>query len=154
MKRCTLAVALSMTLLAFGATPSFADNDSGLYLGLGVGQFNVKIDDVSDVTTTVENFDSDDTTYKAFAVWRFMPYFAVELFAKVGYYFYDVKINGQSLVDVDDSKEDLAYGAGVGITFFEHLHAQLEYEYIDISDVGNANVKTSDALWLSGAWRF
>lgn len=189
MKRCTLAVAL----LAFGATPSFADNDSGLYLGLGVGQFNVKIDDVSDVTTTVENFDSDDTTYKAFVGWRFMPYLAVELayldlgkpedtienvkveteisgiapyvigtlplgpvelFAKVGYYFYDVKVNGQSLVSVDDSNEDLLYGAGVGITLFEHLHARLEYEVIDISDVGNSNVADSDALWLSGAWRF
>ena len=181
-------LALATALLAFGATPAFADNETGLYLGAGVGQFNVEIDDVSDVTSTVEGFDSDDTSFKVFGGWRFAPFFAVELayidlgapedtiggtrieteingfapylvgtlplgpielFAMVGYYFYDIEVNAQDLGSLDDSNEDLAYGAGLGITLFEHLNARLAYEIIDVSEVDDAN-----ALWLTGAWRF
>ena len=50
---------------------------------------------------------------------------------------------------MSDSGEDLVYGVGIGLTFFEHLHARLEYEIIDVSEVDDAN-----AIWLSGAWRF
>lgn len=184
MRRSILAAAL----FALGVVPAFADNESGLYLGVGIGQFNVEIDDVDTADDIEEAFDSDDTVWKAFAGWRFMPFIGVELayidlgrpedtvedvrveteisgiapyvvgtlpvgpvefFAKVGYYFYDVKINGQDIVSVDDSGEDLVYGAGVGLTLFEHLHARLEYEIIDVSEVDDAN-----AIWLSGAWRF
>jgi outer membrane immunogenic protein len=194
-KHLTLAAAL----FAIGVTPAFADNERGLYLGAGVGLFNIEIDDLRDVAATSEGFDSDDTVYKVFAGWRFAPFIAVELdyldlgapedriqpcrlspeyqctpinveaeisgvapyligtlplgrlelFAKVGYYFYDIEINAESLGSLDDSNEDLVYGAGLGITLFEHLHARLEYEIIDISEVDDAN-----AAWLSGAWRF
>jgi hypothetical protein len=78
-----------------------------------------------------------------------VPLGPIEGFARVGYYFYDVEISGQDLGSVDDSGEDLVYGAGVGLTLFEHLHARLEYEIIDVSEVDDAN-----AIWLSGAWRF
>ena len=184
MKRSAVAAAL----LILGVTPVFAENDSGLYLGAGVGRFNVKIDNVRDVGTTVQSFDGDDTTFKVFAGWRFSKYIGVELaymdlgapsdsvndlrveakingvapyvigtlplgpvelFAKAGYYFYDIKINAESIRSLDDSRQDFAYGAGVGITLFEHLHTRLEYEVIDISDL-----KDSNALWLSAAWRF
>jgi outer membrane immunogenic protein len=183
-KHLTLAAAL----FAIGVTPAFADNERGLYLGAGVGLFNIELDDVSDVTAAVEGFDADDTVYKVFAGWRFAPFIAVELdyldlgapedqiqqinveaeisgvapyligtlplgplelFAKVGYYFYDIEINAENLGSLDDSNEDLVYGAGLGITLFEHLHARLEYEIIDVSEVDDAN-----AAWLSGAWRF
>jgi opacity protein-like surface antigen len=181
-------LALATALLAFGATPAFADNERGLYLGAGVGQFNVEIDNLDDAGDTVANFDSDDTSFKVFGGWRFAPFFAVELdyidlgapedtiggtkieteisgvapylvgtlplgpielFARVGYYFYDIEVNAQNIGSLDDSDEDLAYGAGLGITLFEHLNVRLEYEIIDVSAVDDAN-----ALWLSGAWRF
>lgn len=184
MRRSTLVAAL----FALGVTPAFADNESGLYLGAGVGQFNVEIDDIDSTDELEEQFDSDDTVYKLFAGWRFMPYFAIELdyidlgkpedtvedqrvkteisgiapyligtlpvgpvefFAKVGYYFYDIEIQGLDVASLDDSNEDLAYGGGIGLTLFEHLHARLEYEIIDVSELD-----TSDAIWLSGAWRF
>jgi len=183
MRRYLLATALVAL-----STPSFAENDSGFYVGLGAGQFNVEIDDVDTANGIQEAFDSDDTVYKLFAGWRFNPFIGVEvdyvdlggpedtvantkikaevsgiapyvigtiplgpieLFAKVGYYFYDVEISGQNVVSVDDSGEDLVYGAGGGLTLFEHLHARLEYEIIDVSEVDDANV-----IWLSGAWRF
>ena len=176
-------------LFALGAAPVVAaDNESGLYVGAGAGRFNVEIDDVEDVTDTIGSFDADDTTFKAFAGWRFNPYLGVELdyidlgnpedvidgrrvsadvngfapylvgtlpigpvelFAKAGYLFYDVKVDVDDLDIQDDSNEDLVYGAGIGVTMFEHLHARLEYEVIDIGDVDDAN-----ALWVSAAWRF
>jgi OOP family OmpA-OmpF porin len=182
----TMAVAI-----ALGGMSSLTladDNDSGFYAGAGVGQFNVKIDGVRDVTDTVGDFDADDTTFKAFAGYRFNPYVGVELdyidlgnpedtidgrrvnadingvapylvgtlpvgpvelFAKAGYLFYDVQVDIDDLTVQDDSQEDFVYGGGIGLTLFDHLHARLEYEVIDIDDVDDAN-----ALWLSAAWRF
>lgn len=83
-----------------------------------------------------------------------LPLGPVELFAKAGYYFYDVKLR----VDLDapgpdlrskSSRDDFIYGGGIGFTFAEHLHVRAEYEVIDLKNASN-----SDALWLSAAWRF
>lgn len=83
-----------------------------------------------------------------------LPLGPVELFAKIGYYYYDSEVR----VDFDDpgpriksshDRNDLIYGGGVGVTFFEHLHVRGEYEVIEIE-----NASHSDALWLSAAWRF
>ena len=188
MKRTAIPATAAALLLAGASAPALAQNDGGFYLGAGVGRFNVEIDNPGDVTDTVGSFDADDTTFKAFAGWRFNPYLAVELdyidlgnpedvidgrrvnadvngfapylvgtvplgpvelFAKAGYLFYDVKIDVDELDVTDDSNEDFVYGGGVGVTLFEHLHARLEYEIIDIGEVDDAN-----ALWLSAAWRF
>ena len=78
-----------------------------------------------------------------------LPVGPVELFAKAGYLFYDVKVDVDDLDIEDDSNEDFVYGAGIGVTMFEHLHARLEYEVIDLGEVDDAN-----ALWVSAAWRF
>jgi OOP family OmpA-OmpF porin len=177
-------------LLLASSVAALADNEKGLYAGAGVGQFNVKIDDVDDAVNTVSEFDSDDTSFRIFGGWRFSPYIAVdlayidfggpdedvngqnvkadidgfapavygtlplgpiELFAKVGYLFYDlnVEIGGEEIADVSGSDEDLIYGGGIGITLFERLNARLEYEIIDVSEVDDSN-----AIWLTGAWRF
>ena len=84
-----------------------------------------------------------------------LPLGPVELFAKIGYYFYDVDLR----IDIDDplapdfdsskSTQDLLYGGGIGATVFQHLNVRLEYERIR-SDV----IDDADALWLSGSWRF
>lgn len=197
MKRGLLAATM-LTLAGAGSAAYSADNDSGFYVGGGVGQFNVKIDDIDDTNNAIERLDDDDTAWKAFAGYRFNPYISleaayidfgnpngkasasgssgdyqvdlsgfapyvigtlplgpVELFGKVGYYFYDVDLRA----DIDEplspdfksssSDEDLLYGVGVGMTFLDHLHARLEYEKID-SDV----IDDADAIWASGAWRF
>jgi len=174
------------------------ENERGFYVGGGVGQFNVQIDDISDTDNAIERLDDDDSAWKLFGGYRFNPHISVELayidfgapsdratangssgdysvelsglapyiigtmplgpvelFAKAGYYFYDVKIDadlddlGGNVIDSDDSGEDFLYGFGVGMTFFEHLNARLEYEKIDADRIDDA-----DALWLSGAWRF
>jgi OOP family OmpA-OmpF porin len=183
-----LTTTLAAAFLACGMTVAHADNERGLYLGAGVGQFNIEVDDIDTTDELQEAFDGDDTVFKVFGGYRFNPFIGVELdyidlggpedtvenvkvkaeingfapyligtlpigpiegFVRVGYYFYDVEINGENLGSVDDSGEDLVYGAGIGLTLFEHLHARLEYEIIDVSEVDDAN-----AIWLSGAWRF
>jgi opacity protein-like surface antigen len=82
-----------------------------------------------------------------------LPLGIFEVYGKVGYYFYDVEATvsapGFGSESIDDSDEDLVYGVGVGVVLFEHLNARLEYERIDVSDTD-----TSDAFWLTGAWRF
>ncbi len=188
-----LIAALTASVLA--TAPAFADNDRGAYIGVGVGQFNIKSDlDLGETPgESVERFDSDDTSLKLFGGWRFNRYLALELayidlgsledriaglpvdlsiegfapyvvgtlplgifelFAKVGYFFYDAEAgvggsnSGLPRVSDSDSDEDLVYAFGVGITLFDHLNARLEYELFDTDD------DDSDAIWLSGAWRF
>jgi opacity protein-like surface antigen len=194
-------VIATATLLALSGMWSAAhaqENDRGFYVGAGVGQFNVKIDDIDDTDDAIERLDDDDASYKLFAGYRFNPYLSleaayidfgevndefrgsgssgdyrlkvsgfapyvigtlplgpVELFAKAGYYFYDVDVRadlddiGGDVFSSSSSEEDFLYGAGVGMTFFDHLNARLEYEKIDSDAVDDA-----DALWLSAAWRF
>ena len=75
-----------------------------------------------------------------------------EVFAKAGYYWYDVESRVSSpLGSASDSTSDEAFTwtAGVGLNVFERLNFRLEYEQFDIDDVDDSN-----ALWLTGAWRF
>lgn len=193
-----VAGACAGSLACSSAFAQGVENDEGFYIGGGIGQFNVQIDDLDESDEAIETLDDDDNAWKAFVGWRMNPFFAlelayidfgrpsdrfetggtsgdftvdlsgfapyligtipvgpVELFGKVGYYFYDIDLE----VDIDDptfpdvdggaSDEDLLYGFGVGMTFFERLNARLEYEKIDSDFVDDA-----DALWLSGQWRF
>jgi len=194
-------VLLAVAVLALGGTASVTyaqDNSSGFYVGAGIGQFDVNIDDIDQTDNAIERLDDDDRSWKAFAGYRVNPYLAleaayidfgtpntrssasgssgdyrvdiqgfapyvigtvplgpVELFGKLGYYFYDVDLRADFddpvKPDIDSSKSDsdLMYGVGVGVTFLEHLNARLEYERID-SDV----IDDADALWLSASWRF
>ena len=84
-----------------------------------------------------------------------LPLGPIELFAKVGYYIYNVDIHtqldnpGTNFVDSSHSRSDFVYGGGVGMTFLEHLHVRAEYEVFDLE-----NYSDSNALWVSAAWRF
>jgi hypothetical protein len=82
-----------------------------------------------------------------------LPLGIFELFGKIGYYIYDVEATvsaaGFGSESIKESDEDLVYGVGIGVVLFERLNARLEYERIDVSDAD-----TSDAFWLTGAWRF
>jgi hypothetical protein len=71
MQRIGLGIGL---LFIFAAHPALADEHSGLYAGIGVGDFSSDIDDVEDV-----HFDEDSTSWKAFAGWRFNRFLSAEL---------------------------------------------------------------------------
>jgi len=64
-------IAAAVAALAFAANASAQDSeDSGLYLGGGVGEFQLDIDDFDDIDETFDRYESDDTAWKAFAGWR------------------------------------------------------------------------------------
>ena len=78
-----------------------------------------------------------------------LPLGPVELFGRVGMMFYEVDLNLTGGRFIDESGEDLVWGAGVGIDIGERLNLRLEYEEIDIAELDEA-----DALWLNLAWKF
>jgi OOP family OmpA-OmpF porin len=82
-----------------------------------------------------------------------IPLGPVELSAKVGYYLYDtetrVNFSSGTFLQSKHGRSDFLYGAGVGMTFFDHFNARVEYERINIK-----NATDSNAMWLTGAWRF
>ncbi len=108
----------------------------------------------SDASGTSGNYSLDLAGFQPAVIGSF-PLGPVELFAKLGYYFYDVDVSlnldniDQDNFSADSSEEAWSYGFGAGVTFFERLHARLEYEKIDADDFEDL-----DAIWLSGAWRF
>ena len=77
MKNGVIAALLLSGLAAAAAAQ--ADEESGFYAGAGVGVFDVRIDDFDDIDATIDDYDSDDTAWKAFAGWRMLKYFAAEV---------------------------------------------------------------------------
>jgi OOP family OmpA-OmpF porin len=99
------------------------------------------------------NYTADISGFAPYVIGT-LPLGPVELFGKVGYYFYDVDVR----VDLDDpgpdfssssSEQDFLYGGGVGVTIAERLHLRAEYEVVDLE-----NADEAEAMWLSAAWRF
>jgi opacity protein-like surface antigen len=83
-----------------------------------------------------------------------IPVGPLELSGKLGYYYYDVDVRtnlntGGSQFVTGHSRNDFFYGAGLGITFIDHLNVKVEYERLDLE-----NYDKSDVVWLTGAWRF
>ena len=84
-----------------------------------------------------------------------LPLGPVEVFAEAGYLFYNVNVTanytapGTETVESSHSRSDFLYGGGLGFTLFNHLNIRGEYQELNLSQYHNSN-----ALWLSGAWRF
>lgn len=185
------AVAVAAMTVAGTAHAQWED-EQGFYAGAGVGEFRVEIDDFDDVASTVDDYDSDDTAWKAFIGWRMnrffgtefayvnlgspddeilpdvfvtvetdgfapyvvgtLPFGPFEAFAKAGYYFYEVEARVNSPLGSasdSDSDSDFTWSAGLGLTFLERFNVRLEYEQFDFN-----NIDDSNALWLTGAFRF
>jgi hypothetical protein len=66
------AMISALALCALSAAPAYAA-DNGFYVGAGVGQGYVKVDDVA-----LDNFDGDDTGYKLIAGFRVFKMFGLE----------------------------------------------------------------------------
>lgn len=99
------------------------------------------------------NYRVDLSGFAPYAIGT-IPLGPVELFGKVGEYFYNVKVradfdNPGPDVRSSHSRTDFLYGGGIGVNIGEHLHLRGEYETVDIK-----NAKNSDAFWLSAALRF
>ena len=75
-----------------------------------------------------------------------------EVFAKAGYYWYDTEARLTTPLGTTsdkDSDETFTWSAGLGVNIFERMNVRLEYEQFDFN-----NADTSNALWLTGAFRF
>lgn len=83
-----------------------------------------------------------------------LPLGPVELFGKVGQYYYNVDTrvdfdSSDSYIRTTHSRNDFLWGGGVSVVLIKHLALRAEYEKIEIQDAPH-----SDALWLGAAWRF
>ncbi len=84
-----------------------------------------------------------------------IPLGPVELFGKAGWLWSNNKLElnlnspGQQVIQSSHSTSNFIYGAGLGITFFQHLNANLEWDRVKVENANN-----SDALWLAAQWRF
>jgi OmpA-OmpF porin, OOP family len=77
--RDVLAIFALASSVCFTA-PAFADDDhTGLYLGIGLGDFSTGVDDISDVDEANLDFDSDESARKIFAGWRFNRFMAMQI---------------------------------------------------------------------------
>jgi OOP family OmpA-OmpF porin len=68
-------------LLALGFSHSAAAQEpdtSGFYIGAGLGQFDVKVDDLEGVGDVLEELDADDSAWKVVMGWRFNPFISIE----------------------------------------------------------------------------
>jgi opacity protein-like surface antigen len=188
----------AMAVLPVLAYADIDKNPTGPYVGGGIGQFNLKIKNLDDIPDAAQSVaKSDDTAWKVFAGYRFLPYLGVEaayidfgkpndrfsssgsngnyqvnlsgfapsliatiplgpveLFAKAGQYYYDVKTridldNPGPDIDTKKSRNDFLWGGGVSVVVLSRVELRAEYEKVEIE-----NAKDSNAFWLSAAWRF
>jgi len=75
-----------------------------------------------------------------------------EVFGKAGYYWYDTEARlSTPLGNASDSESDstFVWSAGLGVNVFQRVNIRLEYEQFDFERADD-----SEALWLTGAYRF
>lgn len=73
------AAAVALALSAGTASAQTDANDSGFYLGAGVGQFNVKIHHLDQTDEAIQRLDDSDRSWKGFVGWRVNPFIALEV---------------------------------------------------------------------------
>jgi hypothetical protein len=64
--------------VAHSAAAADEPDPSGFYIGAGIGQFDVKIDDLEGVGDVLGNLDADDAAWKIVLGWRFNPFLSLE----------------------------------------------------------------------------
>jgi hypothetical protein len=62
------------------ATTAFAqeNNNEGLYVGVGLGDFSVEIDDLDNINDAVADFNEDDSAAKLFVGWRLTQFLSFQ----------------------------------------------------------------------------
>lgn len=72
---------VAATLIALGTGSALAqspENDEGLYIGGGLGQFNLDIDGIDGIDEAIEQLDDEDTAWQLFIGWRLNPYISLQ----------------------------------------------------------------------------
>ena len=94
------------------ASPAFAADDAGFYVGAGLGQSSVKIDIVEGA-----DFDASSTAFKLLGGYQFFKYMGVEL----------------EYIDAGDADDSWTFDSG---TFTEQLKATIGFSGFNTSAVG------------------
>jgi opacity protein-like surface antigen len=173
MNRVLLA---AMAGALFAATPAFAADDGGFYVGASIGQFGVD----------ESGFSESDTSFKLFGGWMYNQFIGGDLeyidggtvrdgdfgidstginvsikgnwpvteqfdvFGKVGYYFWDadIDVTGNSGQESNESGSDVSWGIGAGWNFTENLGLIAEYQWFTVEEADST-------LWSGGiVWKF
>ena len=196
-----LAAVLTLTASLLAPAPAKADADQGLYVGGGVGRYNIKINNIADLGNTINGYSATDTAYQFFLGYRFIPFLAleaqymnlgtnrsffgggteltnkiygwapwvvatlplgpshgtpvgpIELFVRAGEYYYryhrDFITPTGEFDSVSDDFNHFVYGGGLGLVLLQRISVRLEYDELKIQ-----HTSTSNALWLTGQFRF
>lgn len=149
-------VAAAIAALTLSTTAVAADDGKGFYLGGGVGEFQLDIDDFDDVEATVDNYRSDDTAWKAFVGYRQNKYLGFEL-AYVNFGSPEDEILPDTFVEVETDGFAPYIVGTLPIGAFE-LFAKAGYLVYDTdarvtTPLGSTVVKDSgdDFTWSAGA---
>ncbi|HWW21276.1 MAG TPA: outer membrane beta-barrel protein [Steroidobacteraceae bacterium] len=202
LQSATALTAMAVTLM-LATMPAHAQQSTGPlygegpymgpYVGGGVGQYNVRIDNAQEFGNVINHYSANDTAFKVFAGYRFAPFIALEgsyinlgtnrnviapgvvagsridgwspelvatlpigwfeLFAEGGDYIYRYRRNldvpGASFGSSSDTFNHVEWGAGLGVVVARVIPIRLEYQEFNIQDTNRSN-----ALWLTGAFRF
>jgi opacity protein-like surface antigen len=168
MKKFVFAAAAALCL----TSPPLAAQDTGVYVGAGVGSMGVDIG----------GFGGDDVGYKVFGGWMFNPYIGGELeyidggtaedrgieidvsgfnaslrgayplgdqfsvFAKVGMMFWEADVSSFEVRGTDDG-EDLSWGVGLGFDFADNLGVTVEYQGFEIEDTDTVDLISAGLVW-------
>lgn len=146
-------VCIVVTVAFFSSHAMADDNDSGIYVGAGYGEFNAKIDNVEGVTDVIGDIDTDDGAWKVFLGWRFNKFISLEAdYVDLG----NPRGNFEASGSDGDYNLELSGFSGyvigtLPITIFE-LSAKVGYYFHDVElDVnldniggGNGNVLNTD----------
>ena len=73
----TLAILLGLGI-AHSAAAADEENPSGFYIGAGLGQFDVKVDNIEGVGDVLQDLDENATAWKLVLGWRINPFIAIE----------------------------------------------------------------------------
>ena len=76
-----LAATLAATValgMSYSAAAAEEPDTSGFYIGAGLGQFDVKIDNLEGVGDVLDDLDADDSAWKLMLGWRFNPFISIE----------------------------------------------------------------------------
>jgi OOP family OmpA-OmpF porin len=152
MERNRFAIAVAVVALA-GTGPAMAqdpEEQEGVYVGGGVGDFSVEIDDFDGDDI---NFDDSDTVYKAFVGYRFNQFFG----AQFDYYDLgssDSPINNLQTLELETAGWAVRVEGTLPLAFFE-LFATAGLMYSDVeASIGGQEVyddTDSDPVYSVGA---
>ena len=76
--RSAAAVALLAGSLGLASAPVMADQNTGLSIGGGVGDYDIRITNAEELGSAIDHYSDHDTAWQGFLQYRFAPYLAVQ----------------------------------------------------------------------------